>query len=134
MESREEQTACCSKQPSSKIENTAEASSVSRDGCSMRVQYQQQHAAAGGRPTPGRRRVGHWRSGLLGIVLLAAVLQPGCCAELESGDAQDRAFEDLTMLARAGQIITGAVADTAAAISSGTNLPSNGGSNAQVLL
>jgi hypothetical protein len=50
------------------------------------------------------------------------MLQPAACAKVLAGDAQDRAFEDLSVLARAGQLITGAMVDTATAISAGTKL------------
>lgn len=108
----------------------------------MRKEHQPGHAAAPGcLPAPGRRRGQQWRSGLLRVALLAAVLQPGCCAQLKAGDAQDRAFEDLSMLARAGQVITDAMVDTAAAIGGGRSTPTSdsakqaeSGSDAQVLL
>ena len=137
-----QQDACCSIQQNSRPDESLRSPPSSHDGFGMRKRHQQQHAAApaAGKPAPGRRRAQQWRSGLLSLTVIAAVLRPGCCTHLKAGDAQDRAFEDLSMLARAGQIITDAMVDAASAISSGTQLPASGkakhpkgSSNAQVL-
>ena len=60
-----------------------------------------------------------WQHGLLSMLLTAALLQPSLASNLR-GDEQDRAFEDLSMLARAGKLLTGAVTDAATALSTAT--------------
>lgn len=62
-----------------------------------------------GRHQHHRRHQQQWRAGLLLALLAAALLQPACCAA-PRGDAQDRAFEDLSILARAGKPLTQAAA------------------------
>ncbi|EIE23771.1 SGNH hydrolase [Coccomyxa subellipsoidea C-169] len=52
---------------------------------------------------------------MLIVILAAALIQPSPAFVL-SGDAQDRAFEDMSMLARAGKLLTVAVSDAASAI------------------
>lgn len=52
---------------------------------------------------------------LIALLLAAFLCQPVTAVHLV-GDAQDRAFEDLSILARAGKIITVAMSDAASAI------------------
>ena len=56
------------------------------------------------------------------LVALAITLQPTDARQF-SGDAQDRAFEDLSILARAGKIVSVAVRDAALAITSKRRTP-----------
>ena len=125
MELRRPEEASCSTQSSCRPCSTTQAP-VTSQACHTTEQQQLQKpaAAAGSMPGPGRRRGRQQgRSALLGAVLVAAVLQSAACAEVRMGDAQDRAFEDLSVLARAGQLITGAMVDAVTAISAGTKLP-----------
>ena len=48
----------------------------------------------------------------MAIIILAGLMQPSVAFTV-AGDAQDRAFEDMSMLARAGKLITVAVSDAA---------------------
>lgn len=62
------------------------------------------------------RRLRSWFSSSIVLVVLAATLSQPSHAFVLSGDAQDRAFEDMSMLARAGKLLTVAVSDAASAI------------------
>ena len=62
------------------------------------------------------RRMRSWCSSSIVLVVLAATLLQPSHAFVLSGDEQDRAFEDMSMLARAGKLLTVAVSDAASAI------------------
>jgi hypothetical protein len=66
----------------------------------------------------------------LSMLTLASVvfllLHPGLCAPL-AGDAQDRAFEDISVLARAGKLFTVAMSDTASVLESASKGTSSAG-------
>ena len=74
-----------------------------------RVQKQTLHRRQG-------RKSRSWCPPTMLILVLAATLIQPSPAFVLSGDAQDRAFEDMSMLARAGKLLTVAVSDAANAI------------------
>ena len=105
---RQAEEACCSTQPSVKF-------TCAPNPCKCQQEAGRQHtqppASSPALPPStswsGKRQQHHhqWKAGLLVALLAAALLQPGCCAATR-GDAQDRAFEDLSILARAGKPLT----------------------------
>lgn len=56
-----------------------------------------------------------WPLAILIVMLVSTLLEPSAAFTL-AGDAQDRAFEDVSMLARAGKLLNVAVSDAAKAI------------------
>lgn len=56
-----------------------------------------------------------WRSSVITMIILAGMMHQSIAFTV-AGDAQDRAFEDMSMLARAGKFLTVAVSDAASVI------------------
>ena len=115
---RQTEEACCSTQPSCTSAGKSIPNMRQLEARRQHLQPPTSSPAAANSSWVGRRHQYHrrWKAGLLVALLAAALLQPGCCA-VPRGDAQDRAFEDLSILARAGKPLTAAVADTAPVIS-----------------